>query len=281
MHRRILVFTGLIGLGGGLATLALGSSCDAECIREDRPSVIARILEVEGGVTTPVSASALTYHFLGHSRTPEASEGSFTARPLKGTGYCLDSTCTSWALGVDQAGMFDIEVEACGKTWTQRVDVPFDEEACHAETEEIAVIVDCDEARPVVAQGTCDAGARPSVFVYVAREYDDYLEAVPVDRVWYEHEGRVAEATCAAVDVDADEGCSVWIAGWEMEGRFRISTTWCDTVVSETVSVEMTDDGCHVKSEFVVLPVSTRGCVTSEPAPEDPGDPPGPREAYG
>jgi hypothetical protein len=279
MQRRILLFTGLAGLAGGLTTLALGSSCDAECIREDRPSVIAHILSIEGGVTRPVTASAVTYDFLGHARSPDSADGSFTARPLRDRGYCLDSACTTWALGVDQAGLFDIEVEACGQTLSQRVDVAFDEDACHAETEEIAVVVDCDEPRPVVAQPTCDAGARPSVFVYVAREHDDYLEAVPVERVWYEHEGRVADASCAGVDIDGE--CPVWIAGWELEGRFRIFTEWCDTIVSETVAVGMTEDGCHVATEFVVLPVSTRGCITTEPGPENPGDPTGPREAHG
>lgn len=48
-------------------------------------------------------------------------------------------------------------------------------------------------------------------------------------------------------------------------------TEYCDTVVSETVQVPMDPTGCHVDTQYVVLPVSTRGCLTD--TQEEPPEP--------
>jgi hypothetical protein len=128
-----------------------------------------------------------------------------------------------------------------------------------------AELVDDTEPRPDSGVRACDSSARPSVFVYVARDRGNYLEATPVDQVWFEHEGETAPALCAMVDVDESEPCSIWIAGWEQVGRFRVFTQWCDVLVEEVVTVATTDDGCHPHTEFVILPASSRGCVTSVP----------------
>jgi hypothetical protein len=114
---------------------------------------------------------------------------------------------------------------------------------------------------PIASGFVCDPAARPSVFVYVAREVFDELEGVPVERVWFEHEGSIEDASCAGVDIDVEEdGCPVWIAGWEEEGRFVVSAEWCGRVVSEAVTVGLTDDGCHVQTELVVLRVDVGVC---------------------
>lgn len=284
--RRILIFTGIAGIVGGVGTLVLGSSCDIECVQDTRPSVIVRFHEPDGSSLRPVSATEVSYELRSPALDEDSLEEDMTALPRHQRAGCLDEGCTRWAVGADQSGTFEIDAEVCGRTYTASADVPLSLDGCHAETQYLDVEVDCEEVPPMDSGGErCDASARPSVFVYVAQQYDDYLQAVPVDRVWFEYEGRIADARCAAVDTSG--ACATWVAGWDMPGRFRVFTSWCDTEVSQTVSVEATEDGCHVDTEFVVLPVSTRGCLETEPERPDTPHPPGwlpddpSEEAYG
>jgi hypothetical protein len=128
---------------------------------------------------------------------------------------------------------------------------------------------DGDGPRLRAVDGTrCDLMARPSVYLSVSKQYDDYFQTVDVDAVWYEWEGRTLEATCVP---DGNDGCTAWIAGWERAGRMRVSTEYCDTVVDVAVDVPMTDDGCHVQTQYVILPVQELGCLATEP--RDPPEP--------
>lgn len=116
----------------------------------------------------------------------------------------------------------------------------------------------------------CDYAARPSVHVAPVRRLDDYFTAVEVDAVWFQHDGQTHEALC----ITTDTGCiGAWIAGYELEGPITVFTEYCDTVVSQTVEVGRTADDCHVQTEFMLLEVSTAGCLT---APEPSGPPPPP-----
>lgn len=123
--------------------------------------------------------------------------------------------------------------------------------------------------RDPAAAPSCDRMARPSVYVMPARRIGDMVRVVDVDAVWFEHEGRTYEARC----IQGEVGCAAWVAGTELEGRITVSTEYCDTVVSESVDVERTPDGCHVATEFLLLDVSTLGCLVDQPPPD--GPPPG------
>ena len=68
-----------------------------------------------------------------------------------------------------------------------------------------------------------------------------------------------------AVDVDMDT-----VAGYEMSGPITVSTDFCDTMVSETIEVEVVPGACHVDTEYMLLGVSPRGCLATE-QPEPPG----------
>ncbi|MCB9717215.1 MAG: hypothetical protein H6712_25420 [Myxococcales bacterium] len=117
----------------------------------------------------------------------------------------------------------------------------------------------------------CDHMARPSVYVLPVVEHDDYLLPAPVDMVWFQHEGETYEARCIATD----EGCTgPWVAGYELEGPITVSTEYCETVVSQSVKVGRTEDGCHVATEYVILPVSTQGCEATKPEPSGGSLPP-------
>jgi hypothetical protein len=108
----------------------------------------------------------------------------------------------------------------------------------------------------------CDLVAYPSVYFIPVRVYDDFTLLVDVDAVWYEHEGTVREAACLP---DHAGGCRAWVAGWELEGEIRVSTEYCDVVVdSDPIFVPIDDEGCHVVTQYVLQPVSTRGCLAVE-----------------
>lgn len=109
------------------------------------------------------------------------------------------------------------------------------------------------------ASPTCDKMMHPSVYVVPSLRDGDMVKTVDVDMVWFEHEGRTYEARC----VKGESGCDAWLAGLELEGPITVSTEHCDTVVSETVRVGRTEDGCHVDTAFVALEVSTLGCLTA------------------
>jgi hypothetical protein len=121
-----------------------------------------------------------------------------------------------------------------------------------------------------VAGTTCDLMARPSVVLSVAKRYDDYFQTVDVGAVWYEWDGRTFEAACIP---DGDGGCTAWIAGWERPGRIQVSTEYCDAVVDTEVRVPLTEDGCHVQTQYVILPVAELGCLATEPADAPDPDP--------
>lgn len=271
---RTIVFTGMAGLAGGLITLAVGSSCDVECMPDDRPSIVVAFHGVEGTARIPQAATSVTYRFRGVDDDGDAIEDSLTTAPVREDGYCLDRDCTRWVVGTDQVGTFDIEAVVCGQTVHEQVEVPLAPDGCHPQMQHLSIAVTCPDVPPDpplrADTETCDKMARPSTFVYVGQMHDDYLQAVGVERVWFEHAGRVAEANCAGPDVDPGE-CAVWTAGWELEGRIEVFTQWCDAIVSEQVTVGRTQDDCHVETEFVMLPVSTRGCLTGQtPEPDDP-----------
>jgi hypothetical protein len=272
-HRRFFVLTGAVGFAGGIATLLIGPSCDVECVPDDRPSILLRLHTTDGTVQVPQTATSVTYRFRGFDDDGDSAHDSLTTPILDEDGYCLDADCTRWVVGTDQAGIFDIEAVVCGKTYHEQVRVPLADDDCHPEVQHVAIAVTCDEEpeRPLRDEIRCDEMARPSTMVFVGQTADDYLMPVAVERVWFEHAGRTAVATCAWRGATAGR-CSVWTAGWELEGRIRVSAQWCDTVVSETVTVGRTADGCHVDTELVMLPVSTLGCLTSE-APPGAGDP--------
>lgn len=138
--------------------------------------------------------------------------------------------------------------------------------------DDLATLADDDDPRrqAVLPPGTCDRMARPSVYVKVMRRFTDYYVPVDVDTVWFEHDGHTFEANC----VLGDRGCETWLAGYDLVGPIVVSTEHCEDVVSETVVVEPTADGCHADTQFMMLEVSTRGCLTSNDPPSPPPAPP-------
>lgn len=292
MKNKAVIATGLVGMAGGLGTAAAVSSCDIVCTEGAKPSVVVKFLAQDGDSLRPVRADYLKYGVLaGEVPDGEDPENTVVNVPEMQDAKCLNSTCTEWAAGFEQDGTFRIEGSFCGETYTSVATVDFDEDGCHVDTEYVNIVVDprdCtdppDDLKTPEAGPECDLMARPSVFVYVARQYDDYLAPAPVKELRWTHEGPATGPRAKlggpgyCLEGNAEDGCSTWTAGWEVAGNISVSTEWCDTIVSETVTVPMTEDGCHVETQFVTLLVSTKGCIAGEEPPAPPTPPQGPKD---
>lgn len=106
----------------------------------------------------------------------------------------------------------------------------------------------------------CDEMAVSSVLVHVVSETGAPMSA---QQVTWQAEGMDEEqpADCA------DDACSTWIAGYEVDGEIRVEATavlpaerpgcvW-EGQTSGSVTVPMTADGCHVITQELTLLLSS------------------------
>lgn len=271
MSNKLLIITGAAAWIGGVATAIAALSCDVEtCETDPQPSAIVRLWAMQGSARVPIQGDSVRFQVHPTGGDPATD---LAATPALQTGRCLDATCSQWALGHDQAGRVQIWAEACEKDYTAEVTVELDAMACHAVTQYVDIEVDdarCPVGPERLPPWDCDKMAHPSVHVMVAKRMDDYYQPVDVDMVWFEHGGRTFEARC----IQGEDGhCLAWLAGYELGGPITVSTEYCDTVVSQVVQVQPIPDSCHVETEYMILEVSTRGCLTAagmEPAPPPP-----------
>lgn len=99
-------------------------------------------------------------------------------------------------------------------------------------------------ATACLPQGACDDSARSSVTVSVV---DAGGALYAPDRVTYSVDDS-EESDCE----DLGDG-SEFVCGWEEVGRFTIRVYEGDDSVSESTSVDLTEDGCHVDSVFMEI----------------------------
>lgn len=271
--KTLFIVTGAAAWIGGIATATTALSCDVdECAGAPEPSVVVRFWKQEGSAQVPVQASSVKYqvHATGGVRNEDLAP---TPAPLQ-LGECLDDACSQWLVGRDQAGRVSIYGEACGHKYSAAAEVDLDDLGCHADTQFVDIQVDgrdCPVDPERIPPYECEPIAHPSVHVIATRRYDDYYATVPVEMVWFEHMGETYEARCLHGE---NETCQAWVAGYELAGPITVSTEYCDTVVSEAVKVDMEPDSCHVATEYVMLEVSTKGCLSDE-LPDGPPPRPG------
>jgi hypothetical protein len=155
------------------------------------------------------------------------------------------------------------------------------EDGCHVDTVQKTIVIDPEscgthkeplfekiDAEPVPK--LCDLMAHPSAMVWTLQQFDDYQASVDVESLWYTHEDQRYQARCFDPHADGSAGCSIWIAGMEQAGNLNLFTEWCGQEQSKEIRVGMTDDGCHVETEYVSMLLSRIGCITGEPDPEKP-----------
>jgi len=284
MQKRSYIFTGVLAWLGGLATAAIAPSCDptgeaCETEHSDHASVLVSLATKDG---TPVPADKVTFSV--------ATEDMSNAGATKGqrVGECADEACTKWALGTEEVGTFALQAEVCGQVYNQTVDVDLEPGGCYVETERVEITVPDSQCRDIkgeeppadqpakdegmVGTGTkCDMAAYPAVFVSVVQRYDDYFATVPVEMVQWTYEGQTYDARC--LGTPGSDDCYAWVAGYETPGEIEVKTEYCDVEVSDIVHVGVTEDGCHVQTEYLMLEVNTRGCMAGSEPPPKPGTP--------
>jgi hypothetical protein len=264
------ILTGAAAWLGGVATAMTAASCDVEtCETDPQPSAVVRFHTQSGSAWVPVRADSVRFQVHPTGGDPQTD---LATPPATEDGSCLDDGCTKWTVGKDQPGRVQIWADVCGRSYSAEVNVEMDELACHTATEYLDIEVDdrtCPMDAERIPEWECEGPAHPSVHVLVAKRFDDYYAAVDVDMVWFEHDGKTYEARC----LQNGQSCSAWIAGYEIEGPITVSTEHCETVVSKTVEVEPIPNSCHVQTEYVMLEVSTRGCLTGLDQQEPPPPP--------
>ena len=285
MKKRNYIFTGVIAWLGGLGTAMLAPSCDpvgeeCEAQHSDHASVVVTIATSDG---TPVQAQKVTYKVSGDDMSSGAN--------AKGeqVGECIDEMCTKWALGTEVVGTFSLQAEVCSQVYTETVEVDLAANGCHVETERVDITVPSEQCLDMKgekpgspdARGddggmvgnplACDMAAYPAVFVSVVQRYDDFYATVPVENVKWKWRDETYDARC--LSAPGSDECYAWVAGYETPGEIEVSTEWCDVEVSDIVHVGLTEDECHVKTEYLMLEVSTRGCMAGTEPPPKPSTP--------
>jgi hypothetical protein len=261
--KRVFIATGILALGGGLGTAALTASCDTVCTLEAVPSVIVQIID-STDTAHQLTADSVTYTVTDPTGATETHRGE-----------CLDDECTEWILGYEVEGDYTITAEVCGQTYTGQATVEMDDDGCHVQTEWVNIIADgsaCPaEPLPITAppEQACTKESRPSVLVDVFHDSDGSLIPIGTDRAFYTvgDQDREAPATCLNPE------CSSFAAGRELEGTINVNAEVCGSVVSASVDVGMTADGCHVDTQNVILVANTSKCedtpdITAPPRPE-------------
>lgn len=246
------------------------------CTPAPHYSVIVNTVTAIDGAYVPAQPSSV-YGFY----RPDGTAGNEAI-----SGLCLDEKCTKHAVGIEQAGPFDIKVEACGAEFTDTVTVGKTEDGCHVDTEVITIFVDPDKCvapDPVPTLDVapvpkvCDLMAVPSAIVYTAKQVDDYFAPIPVDEVWGIHSGERVKGLCVEANPD-DRGCTQWVVGYELAGEMTVSAAHCGKEASADIRIDETEDGCHVITEYVTLEPDTTGCLAGEADPVRPKEPPTPGE---
>jgi hypothetical protein len=100
------------------------------CTMENRPSVQLYAWRQHDDYFSPTSLESVHYDYKGkvtESKPPAAA--------------CMDDRCTSWNIGAEMKGVFEIHGTSCDETQTVRVVVPKTADDCHVETQRVDMVV--------------------------------------------------------------------------------------------------------------------------------------------
>ncbi len=274
----------------GCTLFFIASACDVPSA-EGRAGVRVHVTAVDGQHVEPEQIEFVRFRQL--SQDPEADFGDLSGAATSDA-MCLDADCQQWLVRPGEAGVFDIEASYCGRLKTslvriepaldgsiehQDVTFAFNPALCSGRDTRVASqktrAQDTDNPHPgeLAADEHCDQSVHPSVYVYTAQQFGDYLQHEPVERLWlrYIEDGEyvVEPGYCMRPTLN---GCAAWAAGWEQPGRIEVMTEWCATEVRKPVFVPMTDDGCHVETQYTTLLLESTGCLAVDSDTQQSGD---------
>lgn len=118
----------------------------------------------------------------------------------------------------------------------------------------------------------CTMEANPSVVVQIKDLNNDATapKFVTADEVWYEFTDESTGKTETKRAECLDDECTEWILGYELPGTYEIHANVCGQQYDGSAVVGMTDDGCHVATEWVELDVDSSTCPQTAPQAEVP-----------
>jgi hypothetical protein len=105
----------------------------------------------------------------------------------------------------------------------------------------------------------CTMDAKPSVIVQIVKQGPTAPEFITADGVRYEVTDSTGHTETKRAECLDDE-CTEWILGYEVEGTYVIHADVCGQDYSATAEVTMNEDGCHVDTQWVQIPVDASTC---------------------
>jgi hypothetical protein len=66
-----------------------------------------------------------------------------------------------------------------------------------------------------------------------------------------------------------DDKCTEWLLGYERPGTYDVHATVCGQEYSQTITVGVTEDGCHVDTQWVRMEVDSSRCRPELPAGDE------------
>ena len=112
---------------------------------------------------------------------------------------------------------------------------------------------------------TCLPNTVPSAIVIPVDFDQDVYISHPTEELVYIHDDERFKAHCA---LEGDNGkCAYWVTGWGKTGRFQARTETCDTETFLNYSIELDEDGCLPKTQYIYAEVDTLGCI-KPPGPQ-------------
>jgi hypothetical protein len=278
--KRVVITTGIVAVIGGAATILFMPSCDPDCEVRPKPSVVLQIVAKQptAGAINSIAAEKVWYEWTDED-----------GRKVSKQAECMDDECTEWMLGEGSPGTYDYHATVCGQQYDASVTLELNDEGCEVDTQMVELPVNgCGDVIPPepptppqagtpdldITQKTCTLEARPSVLVSVVGQDGSRLVPLPADRVWYEiHEPPTPEHpehptkgehpthpehpehpnSGELPGICLNEACSLFAAGLEKTGDFKIGAEVCGEVVTTRATVVKTSNGCHVETQHVQL----------------------------
>ena len=286
------------GDGGSDAPTDITNKGEKACTLEIRPSIELHLWKKHSDYFSPATPESVKYVYKGGGTPSEVNPPA----------SCVDDRCTTWNIGAEQAGAFDIEVTSCGKTQIVHAGVKAD--ACHVMTERLDVVLEgfeclTNEVQPGDAQppkldetnaepdaddkidetvpkpqgpaGRLENGCNPgdpagTAFVaYTVKQHGDMLVPVEVDKLSYSVDGKRPPypAKC-----DGYDPCNKWMGEGKGPGLYELTAPVCDEETHLSFRVPAGDKGCAVATQYIMWDVDKTNCLSGvKPSGNEPTGP--------
>jgi hypothetical protein len=304
--KRAVITTGAVAIAGGAASILFMPSCDPDCEVTPKPSVILQIVAKQPTSGTP---NNIVVEDVWYEWTNDDGEKVSKQAECVDDMDDMDNGCTEWLVGDGGPGTYEYHATVCGQQYDSTVRLELNDDGCEVDTQIIELPVDGCPAEYApeppeppepgdpelsITQKVCTLEARPSVLVSVVGQVESHLQPLPADRVFYEvHEPPTPKQPTNAQSpqhpehpnsgempgICLNDACTMFAAGFERTGDFEVGAEVCGQVITASVSVGETSNGCHVDTQHVQLMADASKCKPVQVAVSTP--PPKPKPECG